>query len=51
MFWEAIVIFLSLLAICGCILDCVESKYIYQDTCCCKTCPYRDECLEVCEDE
>lgn len=47
----AIVIFLSLYAICECISDCVESKYKYQDTCCCDDCPYRGKCLEVFENE
>ena len=51
MFWLAMIIVPSVLWICTCISDCVRYKYKYQNTCCCDTCPYRDECLEVNEDD
>lgn len=51
MFWIVICTLCGLLIICECIQNCVDSKYKWQDTCCCDTCPYRDECLEVCGDE
>ena len=51
MFWVAITIILSVLFICECVQMCVHHKFKYQDTCCCDTCPYRGECLEVCGGE
>ena len=44
------VIIVGVAVVCDCISDCVRYRYKYQNTCC-DTCPYRDECLEVCGDE
>ena len=50
MFWILIALIIGVAIVCDCITECFRHRYKY-DTCCCKTCPYRDECLEVCEDE
>ena len=48
MFLEIVAVISGVFIICDCISACVESKYKYQNTCCCNTCPYRGECMEVC---
>lgn len=51
MFWEMVALIIVVAIVCECISDCVTSKYKHQDTCCCEDCPYRDECLEVFEND
>lgn len=51
MIWIAVTVTISVLFICECIATCVKNKYKYQNACCCKTCPYRDVCWEVCEND
>ena len=41
MIWLYVTVFLVVLVICECIAECVKAKY---DTCCCKDCPYKNEC-------
>lgn len=51
MFTLIVAVIIGVAIICECISDCVRYRYKYQNTCCCDTCPYRDECLEVFEND
>lgn len=50
MFMLTVALIIGVAIVCDCISECVKYRYKY-DTCCCSTCPYRDECMEVCGDE
>ena len=49
MIWGIVALIIIVAIVCECISDCATSKYKY--TCCCDDCPYRDECLEVFEND
>jgi hypothetical protein len=44
-----VALIIVVIIICECISDCVKHKH--RNTCCCDDCPYREECLEVFEDD
>lgn len=50
MFLVMVALIIGVAIVCDCISNCVTIKYKHRDTCC-DDCPYRDECLEVLEND